>query len=385
MIPPLDNAFLLWSVRDMLRRPWDVLLTGAALALLVGMLSLALILTDSMAQTITRLMAESPSLVVRRLNAGGWAPIPERESIEAAKSIPGVIRAETRTWGVVRGPSGVLTVIASPGSLGAGRVPDTLPRRPGPGEAIIGIGVTTDGSTLSLRGATKQERTLSVVGTFSTDSSLFTHDLVLLHPDDARELLNIPERHASDLIIDVFHAEEATAILPDLIQAFPWPVQITTRHESMEAVQGGIFRRGSIATVALLPAILALGLVVLSAVRDRYARRYEIGLLKALGWGTRDVFRMSLYRALMIGMPSVALGCAAAYGLVYWTGAEWAGRWLLGWREVPVHLVLDVSGASILLLEVAALVLVPFVAGVVFPALSSASADVQDFLEKGVL
>jgi hypothetical protein len=39
----------------------------------------------------------------------------------------------------------------------------------------------------------------------------------------------------------------------------------------------------------------------------------------------------------------------------------------------------------IVLLEVAALALIPFVAAVLFPALSSATADVQEFMEKEVM
>jgi len=385
MTSPLNNPLLIWSVRDMLRRPWDAVLTGAALALIVGMVSMTLMLTESLARTTARLMAEAPSLVVRRITAGGWAPMPEAASIAAATSVPGVIHAKSRTWGVVRGPEGVLTVVASPRSLGAGRIPETRHRLPGPGQAVVGVGVTPKGTTLRLRGLSDREKIVDVVDTFESSASLFTHDVVLLYPDDTRELLNIPSGYASDLVIDVFHAEEESAILPDLTTAFPWPVQITTRGESMEAVQGGMFRRGSIGSIVMLPAILALVLVVLATVRDRYARRYEIGLLKALGWGTGDVFRMSLYRSLFIGVPAAVLGSVVAYGLVFWTGAGWAGRWLLGWRELPVHLALDASGAAVLLLEVAALVLVPFVAGVVFPALGSASADVQEFLETGAV
>jgi len=46
--------------------------------------------------------------------------------------------------------------------------------------------------------------------------------------------------------------------------------------------------------------------------------------------------------------------------------------------------MLDPAGAVITLLVVAALALFPFIAAVLFPALSGASADVQEFMEKGV-
>ena len=391
MKSPLNYAFLVWSVRDVLRCPWDALLTGTALALVVGMMATAVMLTQSMANTAARLMAEGPSLVVRRLNAGGWAPIPAAESVAAALSVPGVIGAETRTWGVVRGPETLLTVVtASPSVSGGIALPQTP--LPGPGQAVIGEGVLPKTGKLLLSGLSGHEFTVVVVDTFASGSSLFTHDIVLLHPEDARALLDIPNRHASDLIIEVFHAEEQEvfhaeeqdAILPDLIQALPWPVQITSRRDAVKAVHGGMFRRSSIVSVAMLPALLALALLVMATVRDRHARRYETGLLKALGWSTGDVVRMSLYRALFVGVPAAVLGGTAAYGLVFWTGAGWARQWILGWRQALVHLMLDPAGAVITLLAVAALALFPFIAAVLFPALSGASADVQEFMEKGV-
>jgi len=339
MKSPLNYAFLVWSVRDVLRCPWDALLTGTALALVVGMMATAVMLTQSMANTAARLMAEGPSLVVRRLNAGGWAPIPAAESVAAALSVPGVIGAETRTWGVVRGPETLLTVVtASPSVSGGIALPQTP--LPGPGQAVIGEGVLPKTGKLLLRGLSGHEFTVVVVDTFASGSSLFTHDIVLLHPDDARALLDIPNGHASDLIIEVFHAEEQDAILPDLIQALPWPVQITSRRDAVKAVHGGMFRRSSIVSVAMLPALLALALLVMATVRDRHARRYETGLLKALGWSTGDVVRMSLYRALLLEsrplslevqrpMASSSGQAPAGPGSGYWAGGR--HRFTLCW------------------------------------------------------
>jgi len=382
MRSPLNNALLIWSVRDVLRRPWDALLTGTALALVVGMVATAMLLTQSLANTTNNLMAEAPSLVVRCLNAGGWAPLPATEAREAALSVPGVIRAETRIWGVVRGSNALLTAVTVTPLSDVDASTGMSVRLPGPGQALIGGGVAPDGSKLNLRGLSGLEKTLEVLDTFPPGAGLFTHDTVLLHPEDARKLLSIPKGHASDLIIEVFHEEEESAIVPDLIKAFPFPVQITTRHDAMKAMHGGIFRRGSIALMVTLPSLLAMVLVILATIRERHTRRYEIGLLKAFGWSTGDIVRVSLYRALFVGIPAAVLGGTIAYGVVFWTGATWAGRWILGWQQSSIRLTLDSTGAPITLIAVAALVLVPFFAAVLFPVLNGALVDTQEIMEK---
>jgi ABC-type lipoprotein release transport system permease subunit len=208
------------------------------------------------------------------------------------------------------------------------------------------------------------------------------HDLVLLHPKDARQILGIAPGYASDVAVDVFHENEAEAILPDLARAYPWPVRLITRQEAAGIYSAGPARRSGLVYMTLIPALLALALIVVSANKNQSARRYEVGLYKAFGWTTPDIFRLQLLKALLSGAPATAVGLVLAYGLVLWPGVSWPGYLLLGWKQHPPVLYLDASGALLVLLEIALLIFLPYLAAALWPALKAAAADPQDFLER---
>lgn len=375
------SPLLLWSVRDVIRRPWAAVMMAAALALLLTVTGTALLFSQGLSHTARGLLAHGPDLVVRRLNAGGWAPLPVTPALEAARQVPGVTGAQARVWGTVSGPQGPLTVIAwgDPGGL-VGQNGSPLPALR-PGEALLGPGIGTgpDAGRIVLTGVATL--TLQSVGRLPEQSALLSQDVVLVHPADARRLLGLAAGFAVDLAVNVFHAAEAVAIQPELSAAFPWPVRITDRSEAVGLYTGGVARRGGLLLIAGIPALLALALVVAAAVREGIGQRREVGLLKALGWTTGEVVRLQVYRALFIGLPAAALGMLTAYALVFRPGVTWPGSFLFGWRTAPPRLCLDPAGALLTLLELGALVVGPYLAAVLLTSLKGAAADPQDLLE----
>jgi hypothetical protein len=381
MKPPHLNPLLLWAARDVIRRPWPALLMAAALALLLTVSGTALLFSQGLSQTSGRLLAHGPDLVVRRLNAGGWAPLPAAEAVAAARRVPGVTHAQARVWGVAAGPAAPLMVIAWADAVlppAADGRPLAAPR---PGEALLGPGVDPgpDPPRLALTAAAALE--LRPVGRLPAASALLGQDVVLVHPADARRLLGLAPGEAVDLAVDVFHAAEAAAIQPELAAAFPWPVRITARSEAVGLYSGGLARRGGLMLIAGIPAVLALVLVVAGAVREAVGQRREVGLLKALGWTTGEVVRLQVYRALLIALPAACLGMLVAYTLVFRPGVSWPGSLLFGWRAAPPRLYLDPAGALLTLLELGALVVGPYLAAVLLASLQGAAADPQDLLK----
>jgi ABC-type lipoprotein release transport system permease subunit len=205
----------------------------------------------------------------------------------------------------------------------------------------------------------------------------------MLHPDDARRLLGIPPGYASDLAVTVFHEGEAEAVCPDLAAALPWPVRITTRTDALGRQLTLTGRWGGVAGAALIPALLALALLIVASVRQTVGRRRDIGLLKALGWTTPDIVRLQLYQALFIGLPAAAVGMAAAHALIFWPGADWLGFLLPAWETRPPRLYLHPSGSLSVMLQVAALALIPYLTAVLWPAIRLAATDPEAFLRQG--
>lgn len=369
----------IWAVRDLFRRPGETVLLILGLGSLVALLSSVLLLTQSLETTARKILSQGPSLVVRRLGPSGWAPMPPQAAAAWAREVPGVISAVPRVWGTVASAEGPVTVIGTDAESGEwGQATGMAPES---GEVLLGPGLRSADSpdTISLSG--RISRTFKVAGDLPAEAGIVVQGTVLMETAAARALLGLGPGSASDLAVRVFHDQEAEAILPDLAAAFPWPVRIITQRQAAGRYRADAARSGGLVAMAALPALTALILLVAQTLRSRFIRRSEVGLLKALGWTAGDVIRLHAVQALWICAVAGVLGASLAYGLIHWPGATWPGRLLLGWTDGPPALWLDPSGALRVLVEVAALVLLPFLAASLWPSVRAAGAAPLSFLE----
>jgi len=374
---------LVWASRELGRHPGEGILTGLTICALVAVTATVLLLTQAWTTTATNLIEAGPSLVVRRLEHGTWQPLPIEPARKAAMGVVGVVRATARVWGVVTGPAGAVTILGVTPEQAA-QLTELGLTPPAIGEAVLGPGLseTLSGNPrLQLTGTT--ETTFNIGGRLPRSTSLALHDVILLTPFNARELLGLAPDEASDLAIDVFHEAEEEAILPDLAAAFPFQVRITTKREAVGAAVSLLSRSGGLTVMLIVPALLALTLLIATALRSGSGSRRDIGLYKALGWTTGDLISLHLYKSLAIGLPASALGLALSYTLVFWPGVTWPGAMFLSWQGPPPRLTLDPSGAGLVLLAVAALVLTPWILASVIPSIRGAVTDPDDFMRGG--
>jgi hypothetical protein len=378
-VRPFSPLFA-WSVRDLFRYPLETILLFLSIVALVTILGTALMMSQALSTTAGRLLKDSPSVVVRRVSPLGWSALPAEESIRLARSVPGVLQAGIRIWGTANGPGGPVTVFGFDGSHRFSGLTKSVPL-PKRGEAVLGAGITTgkDPDFLKLTG--HNTLIFRISDTLEAKTSMVAHDMVLVHPDDAGQLLGIAEGYASDLIVEVFHETEAEAILPDLSRAFPWPVRMTTRNEAVGIYTSASARRSGIVYITIIPGMLALALIVVGVVKGQMVKSCNVGLFKALGWTTTNIFQMQLLKALVIGIPAVTAGMVVSYSLVFRSGSSWPGYMFFGWNDNPPPLFLNASGAFLVLIEVIVLVFLPYLAAALWPALRAAVSDPQDFLE----
>lgn len=371
----------MWAAGDLAGTPFQTLHLFAALTSLTALLSLALLLGQTLSATCDRLMAQTPEIVVRRINAGGWAPLPAVQALEQVKSVPGVINPRVRLWGVVESETGPVTAVAYP--LRSDQ--DLMIPVPRPGQAVIGPGVAAGREPEGLILQGRQKVRLTVVARMPKAASMAAHDLVLVHPDDARVLLGLMPGQASDLALDVFHQEEVGALCAELSSVFPWPVHISTRLEQQRRCRSDIAQRTSLALLAAVPALLALAFVVSGVSFWGRNQRYQTGLLKSLGWTNADLLRLAVARAVLIGLPAVACGSLCAYLMLFWPGITWVTERLYGWPVAATALYLHpVKGAAGLLLG-ALLTGGPYLLSMIWSAWRNIQADPAQMLQEAGL
>jgi hypothetical protein len=375
-------AQFLWAGRELLARPGATLLMALSMGLLTTMMATGLLLSQALTATTSRLLDQGPDLVVRRVTPDGGQPI-SSQAADLALKIPGITEARPRIWGTVPTPQAAVTVVAADRDAIARLTITAAIQAPVRGEAVAGSGVhlpETD-AHLILHGT--DTITVRITQRFPQEADLATHDLVMLHPDDARRLLGLAPDEACDLALAVFHPDEAEALLPELARVFPWPVHIATRQETRKHYATAFGRRGGLAALLYIPAVIALALLTAGVIRQQIGSRSRVGLLKALGWTSRDIVGLQITKAAIVGLPAIAGGLMLAYALVYAPSQRWAGMLLLGWEKTAPIMHLDAGFAAPVFLEVAGILLIPYLAAVLWSSLLQAASNPHDLLNRG--
>jgi len=377
-LPPM----VIWGARELMRHPAASLLRAAALGALTILVAAVLLLSEALDRSAAHWVARGPALVVRRVGHDGFRPIPAAEGIRIAAALPGVTAARARVWGTAATDAGPVTVLGDDAWLQTHLWRDPPGRTPAPGEAFSGMEDAQAGKRRRLTVDGAASLAVRLVGRLAPGLPAPFGDLLLLAPQDARQVLGLGSDEASDLALEVFHPGEATALKADVHAAFPWPVSVQTQSEVRRAYAAGFGQRSGLVLLMYVPALLALALIVLDTATLQSGLRRHIGLLKALGWTTADAVRLQMVKSVLLGLPAVALGAALAATLVWSPWSAGLARVLLGWQDAFPGAAIAPGAMLLIGLEIFGFIFLPFLVAGLWPALTSAVANPEDLLRQ---
>ena len=258
-------------------------------SLLVFALASVTLLTSALRQEATRVLADSPEVLLQRMVAGRHDLIPPGY-IERIGRIRGVQQVEGRLWGYYYD-----AVVKANYTFQVARE-----NPPPPGRIVVGPGLARfrgvqAGNVLSFRSYSGKLFTFTVDAVLPAESELVSADLVLLNEADFRAFFDYPAGHFTDIALSVANPQEVRTVATKLAAALPDSRPIL-REEVLRTYQSIFDWREGIALALLSAAILAFAILAWDKASGLSAEeKREIGILKAIGWETGDVIRMKLW------------------------------------------------------------------------------------------
>lgn len=381
-------AILDFALGSLRRRAGKSLALTLGLAFVVALFASALFLTDALEREHSLAADRMPDMTVQRLIAGRPALI--EESVAAAlEDIPTVRRVQPRVWGYYffRALEANVTIVgAEPdASLDVAVEEGRLPRKAG--EVAIGVALA---NLLGLRVGDELGVPIDgevvfsdVVGTFGDASALRSADLIVATPEHARVLLGVPEGMATDLAIDLTTQDEAGVVTQRIDERLPG-ARVLDKRLLRRTYELTFDTRGGLLAALLVPALAAFLLLAwerLTGLGD--AERREIGVLKAVGFGTADVLAARMWESLAMALGGASLGVILAYVYVFVFRAPGMADAMLGWSAIHPPFVLAPALDATQTFALIALVVVPFVAVSIVPAWKAAMIDPDRALRGG--
>ncbi len=375
------------AIGALLRHRSRTIAVGAVFAFVVALFASVLLVTASLRHEYSFLLQNAPDVVVQRTHAGRPADVP-LAAIADIRTIPGIRGVRPRVWGYFFLPAleNNVTIYGIDGAdrlgdLGAaverGRAPRTGERH----VLVLGraladllhvgigheIGFERPGGTRSVY--------FRVVGLFGSPSALVTADAMAMPTEDARAFLGVPDDAATDLAVDLSTPDEADVVGRKIAEFLP-EARVIERRLQARTYEIGYGWRSGLLLLALLPAALAFAVLLwdrATALGD--AQRREIGILKAVGWETRDVLLLEIAKAAVLGLLATTAGLAAASVYVHVLGAPGLIRLLGGWSVLlPRFDLRPALGAGDLAALVGTITL-PYVLAAAVPAWRAATLE----------
>lgn len=355
----------------------------AVYSLLVGLVGSLLLFVSALRQEAHRSLSGAPEIVVQRLRGGRLELMPVERAAEIAR-MRGVSSVTPRTWGYTFDPPSQATLTlwgAEPSPLVALRFVDGDWLDPhDPRTCVVGQGVAEArflgvGDRLPIRGGRDELFAPRVVGVFTAASDLLTHDLVVLPNRELRRILDMPEGTATDLAVRVANPREVETVARKIQERWP-DVRVVLREQLLATYEAVFDWRAGVWGAALLGALLAFAILVWDQATGLSAEESRtLGILKAVGWTSREVLALELCKGLLVSTFSLLAGwILAEIHLVWLDGALFAAV-LKGWSVLFPSFELRPERTLQVWLPCVLLTVLPYLAARLIPSWRAAITD----------
>lgn len=275
----------------------------------------AIAINEGVKSEYARVLKESGDTFVTRDNYGSNGPI-ELAMAEHIKAIQGVTRVIPRVIGRTYAQGKLITVLGVSYNSVSPSITVIHGKKPEhKGEAMLGFRAAQYlnievGSCFSL--ARNSSKVFRIVGLFDAPFTIWSADLLVMGFEDASELFSMADK-ATDLVVYTRPGYEQ--IVDIIIRASEQnaggsgpPVRVQTRQLIERYTRRGFDMRAGVfagfCCLVLALAVPALGVISGFGLSQR---RREIGIIKALGWQTREVLELIALENLMLSFISLPL------------------------------------------------------------------------------
>ncbi len=291
-----------------------------------------------------RLFLTAPDITVQQMSAGRQISIDKKEKNKLA-AIFGIKMITDRIWGYYFDESNGAnyTVIGMDDimkqvdllrwiGLSHGRLPESGEQ----GKVILSKNIQNnlglgERKFFSLFRPDLSQITFETIGIFNNKWDIITGDTMLMSEDDARRLFNIRKNNVTDLLVYVGNPLETDTIAQKISSLLPG-VRVITRDQILKTYQVVFNWRNGLGTICFLSSLLAFIILAWDKASGfSHEELREVGILKILGWQSRDLIVLRLSEALIVSLLAFICGYLLAWvHVVYFHGSLFRPIFL-GW------------------------------------------------------
>ncbi len=333
----------------------------------------------------------SPDLTVQGVESGRLTTV-NLAYIGYVQEAPSIRAVVPRIWGYANIGNTLLVVVGVDLSNPAVNASAAYPLESGSfinsdsnRSVVIGKGVAnllglSVGDMITILTESNQPRTYLVSGIFNSESSIYSADMILMDINEARDFFDMPQDRVTDIMIYVSNIDETQKkaivnIVAREISDLP-NCRVVTKNLLLQAQEASYGDRSGFFSVVWYVILVAVAIIAFNqTVVVGHESKFEVGLLKALGFSTTDIIQVRLVESLLLGTIAGALGLAFGIFFDSVLGAPMVSDFMMGWATLYPNFQVPVAISLNTVLFTFAVTIVPLMFATVIPSWLNATVD----------
>jgi ABC-type antimicrobial peptide transport system permease subunit len=357
-------------------------------------------LSDGLVKEGAQSLEYAPDLTVQGIQGGRQTLLPTTYVNYIMGSAPGVSTVLQRVWGYGNVGNTLIVVVG----LDLGNSAMSIPGRIAPNltvayplesgrfidaqsndSVVLGKGVAellgaSVGTELSIVSEANQIKSYTVVGIFNSESGIYNADMILMNINAARVFFNMPNDKVTDLMVYVTPVDPTLrgTLLNEAARAISGlsNCRVLTKDVLLDAQEKTYGDKSGFFSVVWYVILISVAIIAFNqTVVVGHESKFEVGLLKSLGFSTSDVIQVRLIESLVLGALAGAIGLTVGILFDSVLGAPVLRDFMLGWANVYPSFQLPVFISLQTVLFTFAVTIVPLLFATVIPSWLNATVD----------
>jgi ABC-type lipoprotein release transport system permease subunit len=339
----------------------------------------------------------SPDITVQGISAGRQVPVDTRY-IGYVQEADGVSAVVPRIWGYANIGNTLLVVVGidlqstTVNQRGIFNVSQAYPLESGTfldsqsnntvviGKAVADLLGAKVGSILTILSESNQAERYVVQGIFNSESGIYNADMIVMNINEARTFFDMPQDKITDIMVyvtsvDPGNHKSLVNYVAREISDLP-NSRTVTKDVLVQAQVTTYGDRSGFFSVVWYMILISVAIIAFNqTVVVGHESKFEVGLLKALGFSTSDIIQMRLIESAILG--TIAASAGLAIGIIYDAilGAPVIKDFMMGWATLYPGFPVPVFINPQTLLFAFAITIVPLLFATVIPSWVNATVD----------
>ncbi|BAK74500.1 MAG: ABC transporter permease [Arcobacter sp.] len=217
--------------------------------------------------------------------------------------------------------------------------------------------------------------TIKIFKDLPKEANLVANDLIIMDINLAKQILNINEDEATDIILNVpnnlerQNVKEQILIKHSNIRVLQKD-ELKKMYENMFNYKGGIFLILFIVVLFTFILILYQRYSMISSTDKR-----EIGILKAVGWSIKDIIKLKIMENFIVAFMAFIIGVIFAYIFIFILNAPILKNIFIGFSNIQNDFTISSNIEISSLITLFLFFMIPFLSAVLIPVWKVAIID----------